>query len=180
MHRSQQQQRNDNSEILPPSSKLDRIDELLQDQLAYFPAKELSAQEIANWHNDLKAYSIKAIEWAFECHRRAGRFFPLPADIFEYLANWEPEPEWWGFDLPRGREPLCDEWPTVLALFQMVTERVQSFKDKKQTYVRLTEAEGRELYAKAKAKIEASIQKGEKAIAAAEAAAGRGGTNSRV
>lgn len=160
MHKSQPQRLNGNSETLPPSSKLDRIDELLQEQLEYFPAKELTAAEISRWHSDLKGYSLKAVEWAFECHRRSGRYFPLPADIFAFLVDWEPTPEWFGNDLPRKREPLCDEWPVILAMFTKVCDRVQGFKERNERYVRLTAAEGQELYAQAKAQVEKSIQKG--------------------
>lgn len=160
MHKSQPQRLNGNNETLPPSSKLDRIDELLQEQLEYFPAKELTAAEISRWHSDLKGYSVAAIEWAFECHRRSGRFFPLPADIFAFLADWEPTPEWFDDDLPKGRQPLCDNWPVILALGVMVCDRVKEFKDRKEPYVRLTAKEGQELYAKAKARVDHSIQKG--------------------
>lgn len=161
---SKQPPHNGNNGMLMPSSKQDRIDELLREHLEYFPAKELTAAEIGRWHSDLNAYSLAAIEWAFDCHRRSGRFFPLPADIFAHLAEWEPTPDWWDADLPRGREPLRDEWPVVLNLFKQISERIDAFKERGEKYQRVTEAEAEQMVARAKAKIEASEEIGKRHV----------------
>lgn len=161
MHISRPGQPRGNGEILPPSSWQDRVDELLKGQLDYFPNKELSPAEIEHWYSDLKGYSLKAIEWAFDCHRRCGRFFPLPVDILTLLADWEPTPDWFGYELPRGREQLRDEWPVVLALFNKVSERVRGFQERKENYVPLSTAEANDLLAQAKAHVHNSEQKGE-------------------
>lgn len=70
--------------------KPDRIDELLKIQQETFPQKELSAEEINRWHQDLEPYQMDAIEWAFDNWRRNGHFFPVPGDIIDQCDAWTP------------------------------------------------------------------------------------------
>lgn len=91
MSRSKQQKIKASAEVLPPLNVLDRIDSLLQEHLVTFPSKgELTAGEIEHWHQDLSPFPIKAIDWAFDCWRRNGRFFPVYGDILDLCIAWSP------------------------------------------------------------------------------------------
>lgn len=90
MPRSTQHKRSGRGEIVPPSSKQDRIDELLKIQVQTFPSKELFTDEIQRWYRDLDVYPLGSIEWAFENWRRNGSFFPVPSDILSQCSVWAP------------------------------------------------------------------------------------------
>jgi hypothetical protein len=91
MPSSKQRKTKQQGELMPPSSALDAITNLLKDQLRTFPSKGvLSDEEIAHWHQDLGRFPIAAIEWAFENWRKNGRFFPVYGDILDQCIGWEP------------------------------------------------------------------------------------------
>ncbi len=91
MRRSTTQRRKEHGEVIPPLSVSDRIDSLLKEHLAIFTTKtELTEAEIEHWQRDLGRYSLAAIEYAFDCWRRGGRFFPVYADIIELCDAWLP------------------------------------------------------------------------------------------
>lgn len=90
MPSSKQRRRKGHGEVTPPLSVQERILELLQIQRQTFPSKELDQGEVERWVVDLDRYQIAAIEFAFDQWRRNGRFFPIPADIFELCEAWNP------------------------------------------------------------------------------------------
>ena len=78
-------------EIVPSSQKLDVITNWLQKMLDRFPAKgRITESEIQDWHKDLSAFSIAAIDFAFEKHRTNAIFFPLNAQIIDLCISYEP------------------------------------------------------------------------------------------
>lgn len=73
------------------SEKLDWIDNWLQRMLMEFPSKgDLETVEIQDWHKDLAPYTLEAIEFAFDTHRRNGNFFPIQADILPLCESMDP------------------------------------------------------------------------------------------
>lgn len=91
MPQSKTRRRPGHGEIITPLSVSDRIDSILKEHLSIFPSKpELTVEEIEHWHQDLSAYPLEAIEYAFDGWRRNGRFFPVYADILELCKAWEP------------------------------------------------------------------------------------------
>jgi len=91
MPKSTRRKSNSNAGMQPTSQKLERIDSHLQKMLDYFPAKgELSPGEIQDWHRDLGDFSLEAIDFAFESHRRNAIFFPLPAQIIDLCISYDP------------------------------------------------------------------------------------------
>ena len=99
MPSSKTRRRSGRGEVIPPLSKLQRIDELLKVQRETFPQKELTSEEIERWERDLSNYPIEAIEYAFDNHRRLAMFFPVPAQILELCQSY----------LPNLRDPnACD------------------------------------------------------------------------
>lgn len=100
MPRSTTRRRKGHGEVIAPLSVSDKIDSLLKVLLATFPSKtELTDEEIENWHRDLSGYQVEAIEYAFDCFRRSGLFFPVPAQIIDLCQTWEP---------PLKYRPGCD------------------------------------------------------------------------
>jgi hypothetical protein len=78
-------------EVMAPLSVLDKLDSLLKEHLAIFQTKgELTEAEIEHWHRDLGVFPIPAIEYAFDCWRRNGRFFPVYGDILDLCIAWAP------------------------------------------------------------------------------------------
>lgn len=94
MPRSKPRRQAGHGEIIPPLSKLDRIEELLKIQLETFPQKELTPEEINRWGEDLSGYPLEAIEYAFESHRQLAMFFPVPVQILEICKTWERPAEY--------------------------------------------------------------------------------------
>lgn len=90
MPQSKQARRSGRGTISPPLSKPDRIVDLLTIQTETFPQKALSSGEIERWKEDLDAYPLAAIEWAFENWRKNGQFFPVPNDILDQCKAWAP------------------------------------------------------------------------------------------
>ncbi len=99
MPSSTQRRRRGHGEVVPPSSKLDRIGDLLKIMVETFPQKELTTDEVVRWEQDLGKYETEAIEFAFECFRTSGLFFPVPAQIIDICKTWEP---------PTKYKPGCD------------------------------------------------------------------------
>jgi len=92
MPKPKPQRTKDNGELLPPSTVYDRIDYWLQTMLTTFPSKgELTSEEIEHWHRDLEPFLMQAIDYAFDTHRRNGRFFPVYGDILDICVTFEPE-----------------------------------------------------------------------------------------
>ena len=91
MPRSIPHRAKDTGELIPPSSTLDRIDYWLMEMRRTWPQKELETEEIANWHRDLGRFPVEAIDWAFDSHRRNGRFFPIYGQILDLCITWEPK-----------------------------------------------------------------------------------------
>jgi hypothetical protein len=86
-HRRRKQQ----GEVMPLLSVSERIDSLLKEMLNIFPSKgEVTDAEIEHWHKDLQPFPIQGIEWAFDTHRRNGRFFPVYGEILDLCIAWEP------------------------------------------------------------------------------------------
>jgi hypothetical protein len=91
MPQSRPRRRKGHGEVMPPLNVSERIDSLLKEHLSVFPSKpELTDAEIEHWHKDLSPWPIAAIEWAFDCWRRNGRFFPVYGDILDLVTAWEP------------------------------------------------------------------------------------------
>ena len=90
MPKSKTRKRNGRGEVIPPLSKLQRIDELLKIQRDTFPQKELTPEEIERWEKDLANYPLEAIEYAFDQHRRLAMFFPVPGQILELCESYSP------------------------------------------------------------------------------------------
>lgn len=83
--------RKQRGEVMPLLSVSDKIDSLLKEMLTTFPAKrEVTVEEIEHWHKDLQPFPIQAIEWAFDCHRRNARFFPVPGEILDLCIEFSP------------------------------------------------------------------------------------------
>ena len=99
MSQSKIRRRKGHGEVMPPLSKLERIDALLEIQRETFPQKELSRAEIERWEMDLSDYPIRAIEFAFEEHRTLAMFFPVPAQILDICKTWEA---------PQAYKPGCN------------------------------------------------------------------------
>lgn len=77
--------------IVPTSQKQDAIDRLLQKMLDAFPAKgTITPDEIADWHRDLNPFSLEAIEFAFDSHRRNAIFFPIYGQIIDLCISYDP------------------------------------------------------------------------------------------
>jgi hypothetical protein len=92
MPQSRQRRSKGHGEVMPPLSVLEHVDSWLKKMLLAFPEKgELSELEIEDWHRDLGVFPQQAIDFAFETHRRNGRFFPRYADILDLCIGWEPE-----------------------------------------------------------------------------------------
>jgi hypothetical protein len=69
----------------------DAIDSILTEMLAIFKDKaEVTDAEIEHWHRDLQPFPIPTIEWAFDAHRRNGRFFPLYGEILDLCIAYAP------------------------------------------------------------------------------------------
>jgi hypothetical protein len=135
--------RKGHGEIVPPLSKLSRIGELLQIQVETFPQKELTSAEVERWGQDLNAYAIEAIEYAFDTHRRLAMFFPVPGQIIELCRSYLPESE----TTTRSCEPECQErhgrgygWTDIMKLWKLYNGKFAELKRK------LTPAEWEELY----------------------------------
>jgi len=90
MSKSTQRKRSAQGVLIPPSSLLDVIDRCLKDLQRTWPNKELTTEEIEHWHADLGVFSRGAIEYAFECWRRNGRFFPVFGDILDLCVTFQP------------------------------------------------------------------------------------------
>ena len=91
MPKSTQQKNKGKGQPILPSIVYDVIDRELKAHLTYFPSKgEITEGEIATWHRDLEVFQIKAIEWAFDCWRRNGRFFPVYGDILDLCIAYQP------------------------------------------------------------------------------------------
>ncbi len=90
MPQSKQRKRNAQGVLIPPSSLLDVIDKGLKDMSLTWPQKDLTAAEIDLWHRDLGNFTKGAIEYAFECWRRNGRFFPVYGDILDLCIAFTP------------------------------------------------------------------------------------------
>jgi len=143
MPSSPRRRRKGHGEIVPPLSKLQRIDELLKIQQETFPQKELTADEIERWGMDLANYPMGAIEYAFDTHRRLAMFFPVPAQIIELCDSYLPESE----TTTRSCEPECQErhgrgygWNDIMKLWKLYNAKFAELKRK------LTKAEWEELY----------------------------------
>lgn len=122
MRQSKTRRRSGHGEIVPPLSKLQRIGDLLQIQLETFPQKELTTGEVERWGEDLKDYSIEAIEYAFDTHRRLAMFFPVPGHIIELCRAYLPESE----TTTRSCEPECQDrhgrgygWNDIMKLWKL-------------------------------------------------------------
>jgi|SRR5580765_412315 len=90
MPKSSQRKRRVVSEMQPTSQKLDVIDSWLQKMLDRFPAKgNLTTSEIEDWHRDLGAFSLDAIEFAFD-KMRMGLFFPLNKSVLDLCISYDP------------------------------------------------------------------------------------------
>jgi len=77
-------------EMLPSSQKLDAIDNCLQKMLDAFPQKgRLTPEEVQDWHRDLTPFSLQAIEFAFDSHRRNAIFFPLYGQILDLCISFD-------------------------------------------------------------------------------------------
>jgi hypothetical protein len=143
MPQSRQRRRKGHGEIVPPLSKLQRIQELLKIQSETFPQKELSPDEIGRWETDLAGYAMEAIEYAFDTHRRLAMFFPVPGQIIELCRTYLPESE----TTTRSCEPECQErhgrgygWNDVMKLWKLYNGKFAELKRK------LTPAEWEQLY----------------------------------
>src|SRR5216117_2917980 len=91
MPKSRQARQPGRGEVIPPLTVLQRVSALLKEHLSIFPSKpDLTEEEIHHWHQDLNAYPLEAIEYAFDSWRRNGRFFPVYADILELCRTWNP------------------------------------------------------------------------------------------
>lgn len=91
MPQSRPRRRKGNGEVVPPLSVSDRIDSLLKEHLTIFPSKgDVTVEEIEHWHRDLQPFPVQAIEWAFDCHRRNARFFPLYGEILDLCIAYAP------------------------------------------------------------------------------------------
>src|SRR5690242_9924077 len=55
-----------------------------------WPLKELTTEEIENWHKDLGVFQKDQIEQAFDNWRRNGRKFPVYGDIIDLCIAYEP------------------------------------------------------------------------------------------
>lgn len=77
-----------------PLLVLDTIDLWLKEMRRTWPSKELEAEEIENWHKDLSAFPVEAIEQAFDAWRRNGHWFPVYVDIINLCAAYKPEPKY--------------------------------------------------------------------------------------
>lgn len=75
----------------------DAIDSILKEMQNIFP-KELTDAEIEHWHRDLQPFPIPTIEWAFDAHRRNGRFFPVFGEILDLCIAYAPN----------NGQPICD------------------------------------------------------------------------
>jgi len=144
MPQSKPRRRSGRGEIVPPLSKLSRIGELLQVQVETFPQKELTSAEVERWGQDLTAYAIEAIEYAFDTHRRLAMFFPVPAQIIELCHSYLPESE----TTTRSCEPECMErhgrgygWNDIMKLWKLFNAKFEQLGRK------LTSTEWEELYA---------------------------------
>lgn len=92
MPQSKTRRRKGRGEVVPPLNVLERVDSLLKEMLDIFKEKlELTDSEIEHWHHDLGPFSLAAIEYAFECHRRNGRFFPVYGQILDICISYEPQ-----------------------------------------------------------------------------------------
>lgn len=101
MPRSSQRRPKHAQEMQPTSQKLDAIDSWLQKLLDAFPAKgQLTTEEITDWHKDLTPFSVDAIDYAFETHRRNAIFFPIYGQILDLCISFNPP------NLPVGN-PRC-------------------------------------------------------------------------
>jgi hypothetical protein len=97
-------------ELMPTSSAsvLDKIDACLRDQLRTFPSKgALEPEEFEHWHRDLGPFTTRAIEWAFDNHRRNGRFFPAYGEILDQVVAWQPDPTKGDIATALGCSPQC-------------------------------------------------------------------------
>jgi hypothetical protein len=91
MPRSTHRARKPRGEVMPLLSVSIKIESLLREMLTTFPLKgEVTVEEIEHWHRDLQPFSIQAIEWSFDVHRRNGRFFPLYGEILDLCIGWSP------------------------------------------------------------------------------------------
>jgi hypothetical protein len=143
MPSSNPRRRKGHGEIVPPLSKLQRIEELLKIQSETFPQKQLTAEEIGRWEMDLGNYAMEAIEYAFDTHRRLAMFFPVPGQIIELCRSYLPESE----TTTRSCEPECQErhgrgygWTDIMKLWKLFNAKFAQLGRK------LTAAEWEELY----------------------------------
>lgn len=78
-------------EIVPSSTKLDAINSWLAKMLDRFPQKgTITESEVVDWHHDLTPFSLEAIEYAFDAHRRNAIFFPMNAQILDLCISYDP------------------------------------------------------------------------------------------
>lgn len=90
MPSSKRRKPNARGELIAPSSVLDTVDNCLKDMNRTWPVKELTAEEIEHWHQDLSPFPAAGIKWAFDNWRRNGRFFPVYGDILDQCVAWQP------------------------------------------------------------------------------------------
>jgi hypothetical protein len=90
MSKSTQRKRSAQGVLIPRLNLLDIIDRGLKDMQRTWPNKELLTEEIQHWHADLGPFTAQAIEYAFECWRRNGHFFPVYGDIIDLCIAFEP------------------------------------------------------------------------------------------
>lgn len=89
--RSKQSKTKHAQEILPTSQKLDAVLKWLQKMLDAFPQKgKVTQEEIEDWCRDLTPFSLQAIDFAFESHRRNALFFPLYGQILDLCISYDP------------------------------------------------------------------------------------------
>lgn len=80
-----------NYAMQPTSQKLDAIDSWLRKMLDAFPQKgTITTEEIDDWQRDLTPFSVEAINFAFDTHRRNALFFPVYGQILDLCISHEP------------------------------------------------------------------------------------------
>ena len=141
MPKSKTRVRRDTGEVLPPSKKSDRIRECLKTQLLTFPQKELFEEEIEHWEQDLDPFPVAAIDYAFDCWRRNGRWFPVYGDIIDLCIAWAPPEQTSG---PCSAECKRKHWTgysgqDMIILTELIRQKIVAENRTKEQ--RLTDAE---------------------------------------
>jgi hypothetical protein len=113
--------------------------------------RELSTEDYRLWDQVLGTYSITAIKFAFDTWVTGGRKFPIPADVTPLCISYhEQEEAARNPKLPSRDGRMDGGHAQMLVLWNMVLDRIATFKEAERAYEPISENEIPAMLAKSK------------------------------